>query len=266
MKKTGVWVSIFMIISVLAGLVLPRFTLAWQDKKISAQVDEYEAQNVGLTYTNDVIDSLRLFSQGYEPNYDVPVRTIHTETEIMENAKDLLYRFQEYDINFADDIDNTIFVAPRWFPVLPANPAGAYSAVMWEIGIEDAERKPVIDFYFDDASGKMISFLWHFPEIEEETEQLSSVTGMGTDTEMAGQRQISYDTWGNVDMLLSHGISDFFREYYGLDSAMDSLFGENQDTYLEFTFTEEKYGKTIIPVWIYPDFFCFNPMGARSNK
>lgn len=266
MKKTGFWISIFMIISVLAGLVLPRFTLAWQDKKISAQVDEYEAQNVGLTYTNDVIDSLRLFSQGYEPDYDVSGRTIHTEEEIMENAKDLLYRFREYDISFVDDIYNIKFADSRCFPVLPANPARTYSAIMWKISIEDAEGKQVIDFYFDDASGKMISFLWYFPEIEEETEQQSSVTGVGSDTELAGQRQTSYDTWGNVDMLLYNGISDFFREYYGLDSAMDSLFGEDQDTYLEFTFIEEKYGKTTIPVWIYQDHFYFNPSGAGSNK
>lgn len=260
MKKTGFWVSIFMIISVLAGLALPGFTLAWRDNIISGQEEEYEAQNVGLTYTNDVIDSLRLFSEGYESNYDVSGRMIHTEAEIMENAKDLLYRFREYDINFVEDIDRISFYGLRCFPVLPMDSESTYSALIWQAGIMNAEGERVIEFYFDDASGKMISFFWYFPEMKEELEKQSAEKNVDSDIGVISQIQTSYDTWGNVDMLLDNGISDFFRDYYDLESVTDSLFGKNQDTYLEFTFIEEKYGETTIPVWIYPELFFFNPM------
>lgn len=260
MKKTGFWVCIFMIISVLAGLALPRFTCAWQDEKISRQEEEYEAQNVGLAYNNDIIDSVRLFSEGYQTDIDVSQKTIHTEEEIMDNAKNLLYLFSDHDIVFVDDIDHIEFHDTRSFLVLPADSESTYSAIVWELHIMGKKNGRILDLYFDDASGKMISFRWYFPEIEE-GEGIGTPERQNTYTENAA----SYDTWENVNMLLYNGISSVFGEYYELDVS-DSLFGENQDTYLEFTFMEEKYGETTVPVWIYPHFFEFNPAGARMGK
>jgi len=92
-----------------------------------------------------------------------------------------------------------------------------YSALIWQAGIMNAEGERVIEFYFDDASGKMISFFWYFPEMKEELEKQSAEKNVDSDIGVISQIQTSYDTWGNVDMLLDNGISDFFRDYYDLE-------------------------------------------------
>ncbi len=258
MRKTGFWISIFMIVSVLTGLYLPRLTFAWQEHNSGSQIEECTAQNVGLTYSNDIIDSLRLFSEGYRM-LNVSGKAIHTEEEIEEIAVDLLYQLRDYNIYFVDEIESIIFSDVQNFLIFPMDTESSYSAIIWELGIKDETGDEKLHLYFDDASGKMISFLWRFPALAEKTEQSTyTVNGL--------QEQTFYDTWGNVDMLLENGISYFFWEYYDLDSATDSLFGEEQDTYLEFTFIEEKYGITTVPVWIYPDFFVFNPSQAQMEK
>lgn len=261
MKKSGFWISLFMVVSVLAGLCLPRLTFAWQAQNSGSRIEECTAKNVGLTYSNDVIDSLRLFSEGYRASIDVSGETIHTKEEMIEKAKELLYRFEDYGINFVENIDEAKFWDVYSFLVLPTDSESTYSAIIWELSVGMQAYDSTLFLDFDDASGKMISFQWYFPELETEQEVTGS-DGLSSDV----QAQRNYDTWGNVDMLLEQGISDLFQEYYGLNNVMESLFGKDQDTYLEFTFFEQKYGKTTVPVWIYRNSFTFNPAGARAKK
>lgn len=251
--KTAFAIGIFTAISVLVSLSLPKLTSKWQDWKSGSQVEICETEEIRLPYSNQVIDSLRLFSGGYQ-YAEISGGTVHTEEEIEEKAAELLdlvadrYGFpllqkteEYYQVTRCE-----CFLAVSTETGIIEDEGDRYSAIIWDLDIEDAQGGQV-NLCFDDTSGKMISFSWHFMKMEEESQ--------------------TYEIWYWVEQLIESQICDFFCDYYNLDSA-EEAFDSPQgayDTYMHYVFSEEKYGVSVLPVRIMWDRLIFNP-GVRYTE
>lgn len=250
MRRTGVGICIFMIISVLAGLALPKFTFFYQDQKSSKQAEDYEAQNAGLPFEDEVIDSLRMMYTGYK-KVDITGGTIRTEEEIREITRKLLECWRDkYNIVMINDIENTENYEVSYSLAISAGENSQeelYTAIIWEITVRDPYEGSRIEFWFDDASGKMVSFVWYFP----------TLAGTVPRDEAAE----------NMYMLLENGLENFFCEYYELNLVISNLRGEDmpgRSTY-GFIFEEDKYGETWIPAQLPGNAFYFNTSRGDKN-
>lgn len=250
MRRTGFGICIFMIISVLAGLALPKLTFLYQDQKSSEQAEEYEAQNAGLPFEDEVIDSLRMMYPGYK-KVDITGGTIRTETEIREIARELLERWRdEYNIVLIDEIGDTGSYEVSYSLAISAevnSEEELYTAIIWEVTVWGPGDGSHVDFWFDDASGKMVSFVWYFPT-------------SGGHVEKSDAAEYMY-------MLLENGLEGFFYDYYELDGVISNLRGEYMLDYggYGFIFKEGKYGETWIPAQLPGNAFYFNPALGDKN-
>lgn len=250
MRRTGWGICIFMIISVLTGLVLPGLTFLYQDQKSSQQAEEYEAQNAALPFEDEVIDSLLLMQIGYK-EVDITGGSIRTETEIREITRKLLECWRdEYNIVLIEDTEDTGGYDVSCSLAISTevnSEEELYSAIIWEVTVWNPYDESRVEFWFDDASGKMVSFEWYFPPL----------------TGSAGRHYAEESMY----MLLENGLEDFFCKYYELNSVISNLRGEDRPEYSEFgfLFEEEKYGEIWIPAQLPGNAFSFNPPHVSEN-
>lgn len=252
MKRAGFWIIMFVVVSVLTGLSLPKLVFLYQDQKSREQTEEYEAQNAELPFEGEVIDSLRMMAFGYK-QVDITGGTIRTDAEIREITRDLLLCWRdEYNIILLGDenIEDTKSYDVSYSLAISAESSAEeeiYSAIIWKVTVWEPDDGSRVDFCFDDASGKMVSFEWYFPTPRGDQEQYNAVD--------------------NMYMLLENGLEGFFYEYYELTGVMSNLRGEYMRGHFDygFLFEESKYGESWIPVQFPGDAFCFNPPSEDEN-